>query len=90
MTEEDLCTFMSISKDQINYSHSLFTTTSAGSLDGNGNEPTAIAEAIQQDNVKKYEIPDSAKSSRRSSVHYLPTEPQRPCTPPAQSNYCKR
>lgn len=89
MTEQDLLAFLSTKEDRNSDKQTFSVATSAGSLDGDGNKPTAVAETMQQGDTNKYEILDSTETSRRSSVQYLTTAPQRPCTPPTQSNYCK-
>ena len=89
MTDQDLLAFLSVKKDQSRDSHSLFATTPAGSLDGNRTQSIATAGAMQKDDVKEYKPRDSAEICRQSSVRHMVNGPPRPCTPPAQSNYCK-
>lgn len=89
MTEQDLLAFLSTKEDRNSDTQTFSVATSAGSLDGDGNKHTAVAGTMQQEDAKNYEIPDSIETSRRSSVQYLTTGLQRPCTPPTQSNYCK-
>ena len=89
MTDQDVLAFLSTRKDQSRDSRSLFATNPAGSLDGNGNQNSAIARAMQHDDAKEYKPPDSGEVCRRSPVQHMITGPPRPCTPPTQSNYCK-
>lgn len=88
MTDQEILEFLSRRKKQSKNYHSSYPATSAGSLDGNGYEPPAFAGTMQRSDTKRFEHPDRAESSRRSSVQSSTTGPQRPCTPPTQSNYC--
>ena len=89
MTDAEILTFLSKRKEQNKKDHSLYSAMSAGSLDGNGYEPTAFAGTMRHNRMKTFEVPDNTKPSHRSTDQYLTRGLQRPCTPPAQSNYCE-
>ena len=89
MTDQELLAFMSRRRQQNNNRHSYCSGISAGSLDGTGLEITSVAETSQQDNAGKAPMTGGTEPSKRSSVQYLTLKPQRPCTPPAQSNCCE-
>ena len=89
MTDAEILTFLSRRKEQNKNNHSLYSAMSAGSLDGNGYGPTAFAGTMRRNSTKTLEAPDNTKSSPRSTEQYLTRGFQRPCTPPAQSNYCE-
>lgn len=74
-----------------NRRHSFEQTLPAGGLDGNEYSDRMVAGTthVGEEVGGAVEVPDSVESSRRSSVQYLTVVPQRPYTPPTQTNNCE-
>lgn len=89
MTDDQIYQLFASRLDQ-GEQHSFQPALSAGSLDGNGYNSSAVAGTTQNiEEAAAIEIPDSIETSRRSSVQYATIMPQRPYTPPTQTNRCE-
>ena len=87
MTDEQIYELLALKTSQ-RHQHSLQQDLPAGSLEGDGYKNALVTTTAQVNGSKETEIPDSQEASRRNSLQDPKMGPQRPCTPPTQTNRC--
>ena len=87
MTDDQIYALLAMRSSQRNQ-HALQQDLLAGSLEGDVYKNPLVTTTTQENGSNEIKLPGSQEASRRNSIQDPSTRPQRPCTPPTQTNRC--